>query len=129
MIKTKRPRKQKEPPRPPAPRNGAFEQALCDAIARHRIVRLSYDHEGYSRTFQPYIVYHSEQDHYLVGGTQTVDDSKPGKPPVPHKFEIGRISTLSVTKSIFEYDTRFNPFRDEYVGRTICVIHRVKIPE
>src|SRR5262249_30270349 len=101
MAKSKRPRKPrkpKAPPRPPAPRNRGLEQDLCDAIARHRVVKLSYDRENYERTFEPYIIYHSEQDHYLVGGTQTRDDSQPNKREIPHKFEVGRISSLTITK-------------------------------
>lgn len=121
--------KKKKETRPIAPRNLVLEQQLCDAIKRHRVVRLAYDRESYFRTFEPYIIYRSEPGHVLVGGTQTRDDSQPAKPALPHRLEVGRISSFSATDQVFRFDNRFDPTRDEYRGRIICVIERIKIPE
>lgn len=110
-------------------RNVALETRLCDAIKKHRVIRLRYKNQTYSRTFNPYIIYRSSEDNILLGGTQTTDDSKPHKPPTPHKFEVGLITSLTITDETFEFDDRFDPTRDEYHNNIICVIQRIKIAE
>jgi len=127
-MNEKRKKKKKET-RPIAPRNPALERQLCDAIKRHRAVRVTYESESFSRTFEPYIVFRSQPGRILVGGTETRDDSQPGRLPEPRYYEVGRISSFSVTDKVFKYDNRFDPTRDEYSGRIICVIQRIEVSD
>lgn len=110
-------------------RHYTLERQLCEAIKKHQVIRLQYKNQYYSRTFNPYIVYHSpsDSDRILVAGTQTKDDSQPLKGATPHKFEVQLISALTITDKTFEYDTRFDPALDEYRNGIICVIKRLKV--
>jgi len=107
-------------------RNITLEKQLSDAIKKHEVVRLQYKRQNYYRTIEPYIIYRSTQDNILLGGTQTVDDSQPLKPPEPHNFEIELISTLKITGKAFDYDEKFNPSAKEYRNGIFCVIQRQK---
>jgi hypothetical protein len=109
-------------------RNFELEAAICEAIQSHSVIRFYYKDQTYYRTFEPYIIYRSDMGKVLVGGKQRRDDSKPDQPPTPHRFEVALInaSSLDTTPYIFDYDTRFDPDRPEYRGRTVCVINPVK---
>lgn len=112
-------------------RNLLLERQLCEAIKRHLIIRLRYKGQNYSRTFEPYVIYHSpaDKDRILIGGIQMKDASKPLEKPSPHKFEVNLISALTVTDETFKYDLRFDPTLDEYRNGIVCVIKRVKVED
>jgi hypothetical protein len=110
-------------------RNYLLEQKLCDAIKRHRVVRLQYKNQPYSRTFNPYGVYRSTKDKILVCGTQTKDDSQPFKEAEPHNFEVELISALTIIDQTFKYDDRFDPTSEAYREGFICVIKRLAVTQ
>lgn len=107
-------------------RNLTFENQLCSAIKTHRVIRLQYKKQNYYRTFEPYVIYRSTKDNILVGGTQTKDDSRPFKKSEPHNFEIDLISSLQITETTFEYDSRFDPAGKEYSNGIFCIIQRIR---
>ncbi len=108
-------------------RNYALEKKLCDAIAKHQIVRLRYKNQLYSRTFEPYVIYRSTKDNILVAGWQTKDDSQPLKKSQWHNFEVELITALTVSDKIFNFDVRFDSRNDDYRNGIVCIIKSLKV--
>ncbi len=110
-------------------RNYTLEKKLCDAIARHRIVRLRYKNQTHWRTFEPYVIYRSTKDNILVAGWQTKDESDLSKKPVWHNFEVELISAFEMTDKIFNFDVEFNFANPIYKNGVVCIIKRVKVTD
>ena len=105
-----------------APRNLIAENQLCEAIKQKRVVRLRYENDFTDRVFHPYIIYQSQTGKILVHGLQIQNMGSPFDQAEPHKFEIGKISSIQIMPDAFSVDIRFDRNRKEYVGRTICVV-------
>ena len=108
-------------------RSYTLEKTLCDAIARHRVVRLRYQRQLYARTFEPYVIYHSTKDKILVAGWQMKDDSQPTRSPEWRNFEVELIYALEVTDKTFKFDHLFDPTDKAYRKGIICIIKRRRV--
>ena len=108
-------------------RNFITESQLILAIRKHRVVHFNYQNQLYTRAFEPYIIYYSPTDpnKVLVGGTQTKNNLKPLEQPSPLNFEIVDISWLTISDSVFDYDSRFDPNDNEYKNGKISIIENV----
>lgn len=106
--------------KPPAARNFAFEQALCQAIAQRVLVLITYEGDFISRTFAPHAVYYSTADKVNVFGIQIDNPADPLERHVPRMFEVGRIVSLSLTAANFQPDARYNRFDSRYQYGVIC---------
>jgi len=109
----------------PAPRDYYLERQLCQAMRERRVVRLRYDTELHYRSFHPYIVYREAEGRVLVGGIRSHDERDIFKAPAPRRYEVGRISELSVTDETFRIDPRFDSERPEFSNEIVCSIDRI----
>lgn len=106
-------------------RNPIIEQHICNAIkTRHRI-KFRYDDELNYRTFEPYIIYKSTRQNYLVYGIQTYDSAKPLQGKAPRNFEIYYIQSLSTLDELFLPDIQFRSASFENNLGIVCAIDRV----
>ena len=108
--------------RPPARRNFGFEKTLCEAITKKVLVRLRYDDDVAERLVAPYGVYRSTKDKYLLACTQIDNPEKPLDRWEPRNLEVGLMTSVSLTKSEFKPDTRFDPHDARYQNGFVCRI-------
>ena len=106
----------------PARRKPEFENMLCEAISKRVQVELCYERELITRCFEPYGVYKSTRDKILVAGTQIDNPNKPRDRFKPHNLEVGKISRLTLTSTVFTPDHRFDPTDSRYANGFICRI-------
>lgn len=107
---------------PPAPRRTDYENTLCRAISARVLVSLSYKHDGVTRTFQPSAVYHTTTGKVCVSGVQITNPAKPEDNLEPHNFEVGLLSSLSVTERVFVTHDTIDRFDKKYANGIICSI-------
>lgn len=106
-------------------RNRTIEEQICAAIkSRHRI-KFKYDDELNYRTFEPYAIYQSVKQNYLVFGIQTYDTDKPLQGKVPRNFEVYYIKSLSTLEEPFEPDPKFRSASFENNLGVVCAVDRI----
>jgi len=107
---------------PPAPRRLDFEQRLCKAIRECVRVELRYDDDFATRLFEPTAVYWSSQDKVCVAGTQVLHPDVPSSALEPRNFEVGNITSLTLTEVSFVPDRRFDRFDPKYERGIVCSV-------
>lgn len=112
----------KKAPDPPAQRRLDYENILCRAISARRLVSLSYKHDRIMRVFQPSAVYHTTTGKVCVSGVQITNPAKPEDNLEPHNFEVGLVSSLSVTEHGFVSHDILDRSDKKYANGIICPI-------
>lgn len=103
------------------------QATLCDAIARHLLVKLRYDDDLQFRTFAPHVVYRSSTGKTLVGGTQINNPAEPLERNEPRNFDLTKIARLEVTAERFTPHPDFNRHDPRYRNGIICAINTFPI--
>lgn len=106
-------------------RNRFLEQQICEAIKKRVRIRFRYDEELNYRTYEPYIIYQSTRQNYLVFGVQTYDTERPFQRKVPRNFEVYYIKGLTFLDESFEPDPKFRSFAFENNLSVVCAVDRV----
>ena len=106
----------------PALRKLHFEQQLCEAIRARKLVEIRYEDDLTYRLFAPYAVYKSTKDKVNVSGTQVSNPSQPLDRNEPRVFEVGKITDMRITDSVFTPDSRFDRFDPRYKDGIICSV-------
>jgi uncharacterized DUF497 family protein len=104
-------------------RNYQFEQELCNAISKRVLVKLKYDTDTAERTFACHGVYYSTNAKVLVVGTQIDNPAEPSENNQPRNFEIGKLTSISLTEIAFIPDERFNPSDKRYSSGFIAKVY------
>jgi hypothetical protein len=120
--KTRKPSNPFAPPKQPsvpAPRNSAWEGALCTAIRNSVLVELRYEDDIHGRLFAPYVVYRTGTGKTCVFGMEIPNMGMPNDRDDPHNFEVGKIRTLNLTINKFARDPQFNLAQPKYRNR-VC---------
>lgn len=105
---------------PAAPRRIDLERILCDAMAKKVLVHLRYDDDVASRSFQPEVLYHSTTHKVLVAGVQVNNPEKPLDQLEPRFFEVGKMTSVTITDSPFVRAPDYNRFDARYANGIIC---------
>lgn len=105
-----------------APRNFQNERLLCESIAKLHVVTFRYKDDVLSREFEPAAVYHSANGKVCVSGEMTKNPNDPTDRLGPHNFEVGLMSSITVTLTKYIPDNRFNRYDPKYRNGIICSV-------
>ena len=96
------------------------QATLCDAISAKKLVKFRYKTDMSARTFAPYIVYRTANQHLHVSGYQEHNPAKPLERHEWRDFELDQIKAASSTEETFVPDADFDPLNKRYAAGIIC---------